>query len=266
MADDVEVLHGGVANAGEVVRIGEQVVRPAPSNAETIHRLLRHLAGSGLEIAPEPLSLADGRERLRFIPGDVPIPPYPDWAQSDEVLASITSLIRALHEASRQFRHHGDDVWSTELADARARGPVVCHNDVCLENVVFRAGTAVALLDFDYAAPGRPSHDLACFARMCVPIDDDTSSADLGWSSAHGPSRLRLIVDVYGCTSVERSEIIDSLDDAIGHGGEFVQRHAEAGESGFVEMWASLGGMARFDRRREWWGRRRDEFAASLEK
>ena len=38
-----------------------------------------------------------------------------------------------------------------------------------------------------------------------------------------------------------------SLDRAIANGGEFVRRHAEAGEPGFVEMWASIGGMARFD-------------------
>ena len=60
-------------------------------------------------------------------------------------------------------------------------GPVVCHNDVCLENVVFRDGEAVALLDFDFAAPGRPVYDLACFARMCVPIDDDENRARFGW-------------------------------------------------------------------------------------
>ena len=48
-------------------------------------------------------------------------------------------------------------------------GPVVCHNDVCLENVVFRNGEAVALLDFDFAAPGRPVYDLACFAaHVCA--------------------------------------------------------------------------------------------------
>jgi hypothetical protein len=51
---------------------------------------------------------------------------------------------------------------------------------------------------------------------------------------------------------------------AIAHGGEFVQRHAEAGEPGFVEMWKSIGGMARFDRRREWWARCRDQFATVI--
>ena len=52
MVDEVEVLQGGVANAGAVVRIGEDVLRPAPWNSATIHRFLRHLARSGAVIAP----------------------------------------------------------------------------------------------------------------------------------------------------------------------------------------------------------------------
>ena len=66
----------------------------------------------------------------------------------------------------------------------------MCHNDVCLENIVFRNGLAVGLLDFDFAAPGRPVYDLAQFARMCVPIDDDLSAARLGWVSRTGPRDL----------------------------------------------------------------------------
>ena len=265
VVDGVEVLRGGVANAGEVVRVGDDVLRPAPSNSGTIHRLLRHLGRSGVAIAPEPRSLDDGRERLRFIPGDVPIPPYPDWAQSEDALASIAKLIRALHDASRDFTRDRGDAWSAEMADPEPRGLVVCHNDVCLENVVFRGGMAVALLDFDFAAPGRPSHDLACFARMCVPVDDEVSRANLGWEVTRLPHRLRLIADTYGCTQGDRREIIASLDRAIANGGDFVRRHAEAGEPGFVEMWASIGGMARFDRRREWWRRHRADFASTME-
>jgi len=165
---------------------------------------------------------------------------------------------------SRVFTRDRDDAWSAEMTDRQPDGPVICHNDVCLENVVFRAGAAVALLDFDFAAPGRPSHDLACFARMCVPVDDEASRANLGWNVARLPDRLRLIADAYGCSPGDRREIISSLDYTIARGGEFVRRHAEAGEPGFVEMWASIGGMARFDRRRDWWARHGGDFAATM--
>jgi hypothetical protein len=54
------------------------------------------------------------------------------------------------------------------------------------------------------------------------------------------------------------------LDESIERGGEFVRRHVEAGEPGFIEMWESMGGMARFDRRRGWWTANRPAFAATL--
>ena len=104
----------------------------------------------------------DGQERLDFIEGDVPIPPYPQWAQGDDALASIASLMLRFHEASASITAHLS-TWSDELADPSG-GPIVCHNDMCMENVVFRDGVAVGLLDFDFAAPGRPIYDLAQFA------------------------------------------------------------------------------------------------------
>ena len=153
--------------------------------------------------------------------------------------------------------------WSSEMSDPEG-GPVICHNDVCLENVVFRDGRAVALLDFDFAAPGRRTFDLAAFARMCVPVDDEVSSARLGWESADRAGRLRLVCDTYGLDASARMDVLESLSGAIAHGGEFNRRHAEAGEPGFVQMWNEMGGMERFDRRRRWWAERRQEFEAAL--
>ena len=152
-----------------------------------------------------------------------------------------------------------------ERRDGRSRGgPVICHNDVCLENVVFRDGEAVALLDFDFAAPGRPVYDLACFARMCVPIDDDENRARFGWNDDDLPARLRLVADTYGLGREERVEVVRALDNAIAHGGEFVQRRVDAGDPNFTAMWAEMGGMARFDRRRAWWQASRPHFAAAM--
>ncbi|MEO6989716.1 MAG: phosphotransferase [Aquihabitans sp.] len=263
MAEEEVVLHGGVANAGAVVRRGPHVLRPANEHSRSILWFLSQLEGVGFDGAPSPVALdPDGRERLLFVPGDVAIPPFPAWAQSDQALQSVTRLIRELHDASELVDASGLS-WSSEMADPEG-GPVICHNDVCLENVVFRDGRAVALLDFDFAAPGRRSFDVASFARMCVPIDDDISSARLGWQPADRPRRLRLVCDAYGLDVAGRSEVIGSLSTTISAGGRFVQRHAEAGEPGFVKMWAEMGGMERFDRRRTWWAEARPEFEAAL--
>jgi aminoglycoside phosphotransferase (APT) family kinase protein len=239
------------------------VLRPSNDNSKSILRFLSELEAAGFDAAPSPIGIdPDGRERLCFISGEVAIPPYAEWVQTDEALASVATVIRELHDASERIDTTGM-TWSSEMADPRG-GPVICHNDVCLENVVFRGGRAIALLDFDFAAPGRRTHDVAAFARMCVPIDDPTNAARLGWQPADLPSRLRLVCDTYGLDAQDRLEVLEALGTAIAAGGEFVRRHAEAGEPGFVQMWTEMGGMERFDRRRAWWAARQAEFEAAL--
>jgi len=170
--------------------------------------------------------------------------------------------MRSLHDAST-----GIDLtsgrWSREMADPKG-GPVLCHNDVCLENVVFRDGRAVALLDFDFATPGRRVFDIASFARMCVPIDDSVNAARLGWIDQDLPGRLRLVADAYGLEPGGRAALLRILDRSIELGGEFVRRRVEAGEPGFVKMWEEMGGSERFDRRRGWWSQERPNFAAAM--
>src|SRR5690606_19618639 len=74
---------GGVANAGQVVRIGGHVLRPSNPHSRSIHALLRTVRAAGFDGASLPVGVdAAGRERMVFIAGDVPIPPYPAWAQA----------------------------------------------------------------------------------------------------------------------------------------------------------------------------------------
>jgi len=204
----------------------------------------------------------DGRERLEFIGGDVPIPPYPEWSQSDTALASIARLLRGLHDAARGFDARGC-TWNDGLADP-AGGTLVCHNDVCPENVVFRGGIAIALLDFEFAAPGRPVYDLAHLARLCVPIDDEFDQARLGWTPADRPARLRLVADAYGLDRAGRAGLLTAMDDAIARVEAAVRRSVDAGEPNAVAMWNRTGGGERYDRRRRWWTEHHDEFAAAL--
>jgi len=240
-----------VSRTRAVTRIGDHVRRPSNPYSSTVHRLLLWVRAAGFDGAFVPIGIADdGRERLEFIEGEVPVPPYPTWAQTDAALESAAVLLRRFHDASSSFDASGLS-WSGELADPEG-GPIICHNDVCLENVVFRDGVAVGLLDFDFAAPGRPMHDLAQFARMCVPVDDDANAARLGWGPVDRPARLRLVADAYGADPADRLELLAILTDSVAHGGEFVRRHVEAGDPGFVKMWNDMGGMERFDRRRRW--------------
>lgn len=258
-----EQLAGGVANAGAVTRIGEHVLRPANPYSVSIHRFLRALRAAGFDGASQPVSIApDGRERLVFIEGDVALPPYPAWAQTDDALATVAALIRQFHDTARRVDVSGL-TWSAEMADPEG-GPIVCHNDVCLENVVFRDGQAVGLLDWDFAAPGRPTYDLAQFARMCIPVDDDLSATRLGFALSDRPARLRVVADAYRLNARERRELVTVLDTSIERGGEFVRHRVEAGDPNFIKMWHEIGGVERFDRRRRWWREQHAEFTLAM--
>jgi hypothetical protein len=256
-------LEGGIANVGQVVRSGPYVLRPSSPHSGSIHTFLRAVRQAGFEGASLPVGIDhDGRERLVFIEGDVPVPPYPDWSQSDTALASVATLLRGLHDAARGFDPRGLS-WDDALADPSG-GTVVCHNDVCPENVVFRDGIAVALLDFEFAAPGRPMYDLAHLARLCVPVEDDIDQARLGWRPADRPARLRLVADAYGLEREGRAELLPAIDDALMTLEAAVRRRVEAGDPDAVDLWNRTGGRERYDRRRRWWLGHRDDFTAAL--
>jgi aminoglycoside phosphotransferase (APT) family kinase protein len=256
-------LAGGITNAGKVVRVGEHVLRPAGPHTASVHAFLRAVRAAGFDGVPAPIGVdTDGRERLEFIEGEVPHPPYPAWSQSDAALASVARLLRGLHDAARGF-DATDHSWSDALADP-AGGTVVCHNDVELSNVVFRDGVGVALIDLELAAPGRPEYDLAQLARLCVPIDDDLDRDRLGWLAADGPARLRLVADAYGLDALGRAELPGAIDDALDAIEVAVRRGVAAGDPATTALWDRTGGQDRFDRRRRWWAAHRDRYAAAL--
>lgn len=263
MVTEREVLRGGVANAGAVVREGAYVLRPSKPQSELIHALFRHVRAAGFDGVPEPVGIdPDGRERLVFIPGDVAWPPFPPWVQTDAALASIAELLARFHAAAQGFEVPSGATWNRELADSIG-GSLVCHNDVCPENVVFRDGVAVALLDFDFAAPGRALHDLGVMARMCIPLDTPEDAAVWGRESLDPIRRLRLVADSYGLTP-GREELIRIIEQQMDAGGAFVRHRVEQGEPAFVEMWERMGGEARYDRRRDWFAQHRQRFVDAL--
>lgn len=256
-----EVLGGGVANPGAVVRSGDVVTRPAPDNATATHRLLEHLADTGFE-APRPVAeVSGGRESLRFIHGDVPLPPFPTWSLTNEALGSVATLLRRYHEAVRSFPHEELE-WSTELRDPE-QAELLCHNDVCLENVVFRGGRAVALLDFDFAAPGRAIWDVAIAASMCVPIRPHDDQLP-GQEDFDPFERLVLFARCYGVAPDRVRELVVAIGQVKEVGARFVQRHVDNGEEGFIRMVAELP-PGTWQRRLQWFEESQERFLRTLE-
>jgi aminoglycoside phosphotransferase (APT) family kinase protein len=151
--------------------------------------------------------------------------------------------------------------WSDELADPQS-GPIVCHNDVCPENVVFRGGEAFALLDFDMAAPGRAIWDLAHSARMWIPL----LPAEMAGERSHLDPfhRLAVLSRAYGLDSSEDELLVEAVITSKRLGTRFVERRVHAGEPGFVELWERRGGKDGDDRLVAWLEANREAFLRAL--
>ncbi|MEV6968984.1 phosphotransferase [Hamadaea sp. NPDC051192] len=261
---DREALAGGLANAGAVFRRGAVVERPAPHNAQALHTHLLALKDHGFDAGPTPVRLsADGREQLAFVPGEVALPPFPTWAVTTTALESVGNLLRRLHDASATVAVDTAVEWPRDLADPEG-GTMLCHNDVCPENVVFRDGRAAALIDFDLSAPGRPLWDVAMAARYWVPMLDPVSTAEQFPAGLDAPARLRILADGYGLTPGGRAELPGVIEQATEVCRAFVARRVADGDPVFRRALADRGGWGRWDRVQNWLSGHREMFTAAL--
>ncbi|MGM9464213.1 phosphotransferase [Streptomyces murinus] len=264
MTAEGDALVGGMANAGAVFRRGELVERPAPRNARALHAYLLALKEHGFDAVPAPVGLtADGLEQLTFIPGDVVLPPFPGWAMTSSALESVGSLLRRLHETSAAVAVDTRAAWPRDLADPEG-GTMLCHNDVCPENVVFRDGRAAALIDFDLAAPGRALWDIAMTARYWVPMLDPESAAALHPSGLDAAARLRILADGYGLSAGDRAELPGVVEQATEVCRAFVARRVADGDPVYLRALAERGGWQRWDRMQTWLVDHRQTFTAAL--
>ena len=167
------------------------------------------------------------RHVVSWVDGDVPVPPYPDWAMTDAALVSLGRLIRDYHDAVASFSPVASD-WSAEWADPGG-GPVVCHNDLFPENVVFRDGIVVALIDFDMAGPGRPLWDLAIAAEEWAPLHAPGSRLSTA-DSLDAVHRVGLLAGAYGLAADRAEELLDIVVEEKAHSTANVLAQAAAGD------------------------------------
>jgi aminoglycoside phosphotransferase (APT) family kinase protein len=209
--DDTEILPRGHGHRGDLIRIGNIVRRPTGSYTPAVHAFLRHLEDVGFVGSPRVHGIDScGREILDFIPGDVPQSPLPAWAGTDSALVSVAKLLRRLHDAAASFVPSPDAIWHEPSPPAAYSGRQVCHNDLVPDNIVFRDGVAVALIDFDLAAPVNPIWDVAVAIRHWLPIraECDLERAHLGSTPA---ARLALFCDAYELSATDRAQLFDAM-------------------------------------------------------
>jgi hypothetical protein len=221
-----------MANLGQVVRVGDTVRRPQRRTSPAAHALLRHLEDVGFDGAPRLLGVdAQGREVLTYIPGTTVFPPYPDWAMTDEALVSVAELLRDYHHAVAGFDPTPYS-WPESPPEPFV-GELVSHNDLNLDNVVFREGRAVGLIDFDLASPGSRLWDVACAARLWAPLRSDAWIRDSRRGRAF--ERLRLFIDTYGVDVPDRRRMAAAVEENHKWFGRLIARYVDAGHTGFSE-------------------------------
>lgn len=249
---DAEIpLAGGMGSGGLVVRVGETVRRPQRPHTTSVNAFLDHLAEHGFDGAPRPLGTdATGRDILSWLDGDVGIPPFPDWVADDELLVSVARLQRLLHRAARGFAEPPDAVWDRANLPEPTTDAIVCHNDLCVENVVVRHGRAVGFIDFDFAAPSDPLLDVAIACRHWVPFKEPSDIADAR-AGLDLVGRFHRFCHAHDLTASQRAAV-------VGQAGEFLDRamvsmkgRADAGQAMYIAAWD--GGYPAQNRRSRTW-------------
>jgi hypothetical protein len=251
-------LPGATANRGLVIRVGDTVRRPTAPCWPATHALLAHLAAVGFDGAPRVLAADSSTEVLTYIHGQAAVPPAPADTLTDAALISIAELLRSYHRAVRSFDPAGYR-WPRSIP-RRFRTGLVSHNDVHPANLIFRAGRAVALIDFDLAGPGSAVWDIATAARTWAPLQDEQDVTDSRQGRAL--ERFRLFLHACELTRADRRRVAEAIVPNHDWTYAIVTEAAAAGHQGFADHWHRVAGSVARERR---WCRRyqRDLFAAA---
>ncbi len=251
-------LAGGMGSGGAVVRVGDTVRRPVRPHSPAVAAFLRHLEAAGFQGAPRYLGIDErGREMLSWIDGDVALPPFPAWAGSEALLVGVAQLQRELQRAARDFIPPSDARWErANLPDAGA-GAVVCHNDLCVENVVVRDGTVAGFIDFDFAAPTDPLLDIAIAARHWIPVRDPRD-IDPGLHGLDQVRRFRSFCDAHTLGRPQRRAVVDHLEGFLDRALVSMRARAESGQEAYRKAW-DAGYEAQNRRSKAWLASHVDE-------
>ncbi|MEU6711527.1 aminoglycoside phosphotransferase family protein [Nonomuraea sp. NPDC046802] len=249
-------LQGGDVTDG-VVRVGDTVRRPASSSTPAVHALLRHLEAAGFAGAPRVVGMDGlGREILTYVPGTTGLRLE---SVSEEALAGLAVLVREYHDATAGFPLTLEG-WEGGSNDDKSP-EIIGHCDLTPENVVFREGQPVALIDFDLARPTTRLFDIVTTLRHWAPIADPVDRPPLLRNLDVG-ARLRLFCDAYGVHPRDRRRLLDLARTRF-HRSYGVMRTRAADGGNWAKMWAGGAGQ-RIRRAAAWLDVHEDELHAHL--
>jgi len=256
--DGAEIpLAGGDVTDG-VVRVGDTVRRPVGPHSPLVHALLAHLESAGFAGAPRFLGVdRAGREVLSYIDGEVAGRPRPPWIAEETRLASVGRLVRAYDDAAASFTPPPDVLQGATPAEIAGLPPapgyppeLIGHADITPENVVFRDGLAVALIDFDLAQPVSRAEEMFNAMMWWAPLFDPRD-VDPPLREVDVPRRARMLADAYGLSGTDRERIIEVAMLRTRRAWYLMKHRAETRGGGWRRMWDE--GVGDVIKRREAW-------------
>lgn len=244
-------IPGGRLNRGRLVRLGDFVLRPADEDLSTEQLIIavgKVFTGIPKAFGRDP----QGRLKLEWIEGESAEAFDEDEEMSKIRLLSVGALLRDLHDSTANIASDPGIISRTSLDPSGIRD-VVCHGDAGPGNIVFRDGTAFALIDWEMAAPGRRSWDLATALRYWAPFRNPANkkTAELLLNPLQ---RAQWILDGYSASSDLRSETVKLLLVNQRLQAEYVIARITARGEAVYEEWVAKGGIRRLDLDEDWLG------------
>ncbi len=141
--------------------------------------------------------------------------PCPPWIADEDRLVSLARLVRRHDDAAVGFGLPTELPVRPEPADLPPGPPqppeLVGHMDITSDNVVFRDGQAVALIDFALAWPVPRVMEVANLMLWWVPFGED-ADVDPGSRGLDRPRRCGLIADAHGLSPADRAALVVWLE------------------------------------------------------
>lgn len=244
-------ISGGRLNRGRLVRFGDFVLRPADEDVDVEQVIIE--VGKVFRGVPKTFGRdPNGRLKLEWIEGESAEAFEENEEQGKTRLLSVGKLLRDLHDSTEASVVELVSTFRDSL-DPSGIQEVVCHGDAGPGNIVFRNGTAFALIDWEMASPGRRSWDLATALRYWAPFRNPANkkSAELlldPWQ------RAAWILDGYSALDDLRVETVRLLPLNQKVQAEYVIGRIKARGEAAYEEWVAKGGIRRLDLDDAWLG------------
>lgn len=249
---DSEILiPGGRLNRGRLVRLGDFVLRPADEDPAIEHLIV----GVGKVFSGIPKTFgsdSSGRLKLEWIEGESGELFDEDEHKSKTRLFSVGAILRDLHDSTVSIVSESA-VTSRGSLDPPGVHEVICHGDAGPGNIVFRDGKAFAFIDWEMAAPGRRSWDLATALRYWSPFRNPANKKPPELL-LHPTQRGGWLLDGYSASDELRSEVVRLLPLNQKIQAEYVIARIKARGETVYEEWVAKGGTRRLELDAAWLG------------